>query len=179
MSTKPMRDESTGFLCICDLLIENMYAVTFPELLRWSAFVVQKPVRALYKDGRRLYTAFKEVASTEDGKLLEKLLYARLNLSDDTHEDIERIVSLVKRSFNNEVFVVWEKITASLCTLVVEDLDVTVIKTFSTAKGDREENLLALGKIFDVIATHSQVLLANKKYGTLINEYVTQFTQEL
>lgn len=58
------RCSTEHFLCVCDVLVTDKQSVTFDELARWAAFVMETPIRALYKEGRKFFCAPDEERET-------------------------------------------------------------------------------------------------------------------
>ena len=58
--------------------------------------------------------------------------------------------------------------------LAVNSLDISVIKSYRD-NHPKEENLLMLGNIFEVLGKNSKALLSNKDYAILIRDYVNLF----
>ena len=57
---------------------------------------------------------------------------------------------------------------------VVDSIDTSVIAAY-LFQCPKEEGLLGLGQIFEIIGKHSNVLINNPEYGNLIKDYVTLY----
>ena len=75
-----------------------------------------------------------------------------------------------------EVFVLWEQVMESIRTKILSGLDIEAIRKYCTTE-QTKENLLALGKIFEVLGKYAGVLLFQKSYGGLIKDYVSLFSE--
>ena len=61
--------EQNQFLCLCDLLCSSSsspVSMTRTELESWASYVLNKPIRALYPQGRKLRAALREPGATEE-----------------------------------------------------------------------------------------------------------------
>lgn len=161
------------FLCLCDELCRDDAAqsVTFTELLRWSDYVLTRPVRELYGEARKLFLVFRKLSTRDDAKQLQQLVYMHF-VDKDEPSDVERFASEMKRSMKSEAIALWHKISTDIARATVKELAVEKINAYRLPP---DPSLVQLSVIFETLGRYSHVLIDNPKYCELIHRYVAAF----
>lgn len=181
------------FLCVCDLLSDEQDKddVTFTELQIWSDYIMKASIRPLFKQGKRVFTAFRKSAESEDGKELRVLVGHDL-LLEYNYTDISTFVSFMRnwkkeaisRSQPNlleedqKVVNLWNQFKENIRLSVIQSLSITEIRSYCL-QDQTQVDLLGLGDIFEVLGRNAGVLLEQKNYSGIIQQYVGLFSESI
>ena len=93
----------------------------------------------------------------------------------DEEEDRSKEEVSKKEEIDMELDSLWEAAMEQILAQVLAELDFEAVLRY-ISKENNDENLLALGKIFEVLGRYASVLIGNINFGTLIANYLMQFT---
>lgn len=149
------------FLCLCDLLAsaETASTVSFTELFQWSHYVTEQPVRPLFAAGRLLFHTFDvmrdSVCPRPGGPSTSLAETLRAVAHHDTKMDKH-----------------WAVLCEQLRSQVLAQIRPATVAAY-LAERRREEELVPLGEIIQLLGKHAAALQSNPLYAQLIIDYVT------
>lgn len=78
------QEEKDKYECVLDLLSQGEKDVTFEEILNFCSYILRKPIKELYSQGRELIVAYNSSMKTSNGRrlldLLNSTMYSSANI---------------------------------------------------------------------------------------------------